>query len=43
MKETKCQESSKSLGQVEDEIMKTGAQFFGEELLKWLGVKEPVK
>ena len=43
MKETKCQESSKPLGQVEDEIMKTGAQFFGEELLKWLGVKEPVK
>lgn len=32
----KCQESSKPLGQVEDEIMKTGAQFFGEELLKWL-------
>lgn len=23
--------------------MKTGAQFFGEELLRWLGVKEPVK
>ena len=43
LKETKCQESSKPLGQVEDEIMKTGAQFFGEELLKWLGVKEPVK
>ena len=43
MKETKCQESSKPLGQVEDEIMKTGAQFFGEELLKWLGIKEPVK
>ncbi len=36
LKETKCQESSKPLGQVEDEIMKTGAQFFGEELLKWL-------
>ena len=43
LKETKCQESSKPLGQVEDEIMKTGAQFFGEELLKWLGIKEPVK
>ena len=43
LKETKCQKSSKPLGQVEDEIMKTGAQFFGEELLKWLGVKEPVK
>ena len=43
LKETKCQESSNPLGQVEDEIMKTGAQFFGEELLKWLGIKEPVK
>lgn len=43
LKETNCQESSKPLGQIEDEIMKTGAQFFGEELLRWLGVKEPVK
>ena len=25
LKETKCQESSKPLGQVEDEIMKTGS------------------
>lgn len=43
LKETNCQEPSKPLGQIEDEIMKTGAQFFGEELLRWLGVKEPVK
>lgn len=32
----------KTLGQIEDEIMKTGAQYFGKELLGWLGVKEPV-
>ncbi len=43
MEKSDRQERSKSLGQIEDEIMKTGALFFGEELLKWLGVKEPVK
>lgn len=37
------QKTSKPLGQIEDEIMKTGALFFGEELLKWLGVKQSVK
>lgn len=43
LKEINCQEISKPLGQIEDEIMKTGDQFFGEELLRWRGVKEPVK
>ena len=43
MKETKCQESSKPLGQVEDEIMKTGAQFVGEEILKKIQKKKKLK
>ncbi len=43
LKETKCQESSKPLGQVEDEIMKTGAQFVGEEILKKIQKKKKLK
>ena len=43
MEESNRQKTSKPLGQIEDEIMKTGALFFGEELLKWLGVKQSVK
>ena len=32
--------AAKPSGQLEDAILKTGAQFFGEELLQWLGIRE---